>query len=70
MDKAWDPIYRCLTGDLLDELDDNAGEPPLKYAVLGEPLLREFYVGHRSARLVYGEWVDEAAPAAPLSPTG
>src|SRR5690242_20264735 len=44
MDKLWEPIHRCLTGDYAPahELDFGAGEPPLKFAVLGgEQLLEE-----------------------------
>jgi hypothetical protein len=52
MDKAWEPIHRCLTGDTgaMHEFDVNAGEYPLKLCVMGgEQLLHE---GSRTAALV------------------
>jgi Domain of unknown function (DUF1877) len=52
MDKAWEPIHRCLTGDdgAAHRLDFEAGEYPINMAVLGgEPLLEE---GYRSAALI------------------
>jgi len=53
IDKAWEPIHRCLTGDHGPELDFDAGERPLSLCVLGgEQLLPE---GHRTASLVSSE---------------
>jgi hypothetical protein len=51
MDKAWEPIRRCLTGDHSCELDFDAGETPLKLCVLGgRPLLFEH--GYRTATML------------------
>ncbi len=63
MDKAWEPIHRCLTGDSdpAGGLDFEAGEPPLALCVLGgEQLLAR---GYRSAGLVFAEEVPEVAVA-------
>src|SRR5262245_8537541 len=63
MDKAWEPIHRCLTGDhgAAHEVDVGAGEYPLKLCVMGgEQLLRE---GHRTAALIAAEEVPALAVA-------
>jgi hypothetical protein len=63
MDKLWEPIHRCLTGDYAPshELDFEAGEPPLNLAVLGgEQLLEQ---GYRSLALVSAEQVPQVAAA-------
>lgn len=63
MDKAWEPIHRCLTGDLgaAHHLDFEAGEPPLNLCVLGGEQLLEG--GYRSAGLVLAPDVPEVAAA-------
>jgi hypothetical protein len=63
MDKAWEPIHRCLTGDMgaAHELDMDAGEFPLKLCVMGgRQLLQE---GYRTAALVTAEHVAAVAAA-------
>lgn len=63
MDKAWEPIHRCLTGDTgaAHHFDFEAGEYPLNLAVLGgEQLLKE---GHRSAALILAGDVARVATA-------
>ena len=62
MDKAWEPIHRCLTGDhTIGGLNFEAGEYPLKLCVLGGfPLLTETA---RSAALVMADEVTDVAGA-------
>jgi hypothetical protein len=63
MDKLWEPIHRCLTGDYAPahHLDFEAGEPPLNLAVFGgEQLLEE---GYRTLSLVSAEQVPQVAEA-------
>src|SRR5207244_1104182 len=63
MDKAWEPIHRCLTGDdgAAHHLDFEAGEYPLNLAILGgEQLLEE---GYRSAALIPAADVPAVADA-------
>ncbi len=61
MDKAWEPIHRCLTGDDSGDLDFEAGEPPLDLCVLGgEPLLQK---GYRTASLVMPDGVKAVSAA-------
>jgi hypothetical protein len=63
MDKAWEPIHRCLTGDhgAAHELDCGAGAYPLNLCVMGgEQLLQE---GHRTAALVAADDVPAVAAA-------
>lgn len=63
MDKAWEPIHRCLTGDTgaAHEFDLNAGEYPLKLCVMGgEQLLKD---GYRSAALIAAKDVPAVAVA-------
>ncbi len=63
LDKAWEPIHRCLTGDTraAHEFDLNAGEYPLKLCVMGgEQLLKDSY---RTAALVAAKDVGAVAIA-------
>jgi hypothetical protein len=63
MDKAWEPIHRCLTGDFQPTgyFDVDAGERPLKLCVMGgEHLLSE---GQRTLVLVSAEDVPAVAAA-------
>jgi hypothetical protein len=63
MDKAWEPIHRCLTGDhgSVGDLDFEAGDYPLNLCVLGgEQLLEE---GYRSAALIQADDVPNVANA-------
>jgi hypothetical protein len=63
MDKLWEPIHRCLTGDYAPahELNFEAGESPLNLAILGgEQLLEE---GYRTLSLVTAEDVPRVAQA-------
>jgi hypothetical protein len=63
LDKLWEPIHRCLTGDYAPahELNFAAGEPPLNLAVLGgEQLLED---GYRSLSLISAEEVPQVAAA-------
>jgi hypothetical protein len=63
MDKAWEPIHRCLTGDYAPahELDFEAGDYPLKLCVLGgDQLLEE---GYRTAAVITAEHVPAVASA-------
>jgi hypothetical protein len=50
MDKAWEPIHRCLTGDRSLDLMFTYGPMPLKLAVLGGRQI--FRHGYRTASLV------------------
>jgi hypothetical protein len=63
MDKAWEPIHRCLTGDADASrgFDMDAGAFPLKLCVMGgEQLLND---GYRTAMLVTAEEVRAVAVA-------
>jgi hypothetical protein len=45
MDRAWEPIHRCLTGDhsRAHEFDPDCGRPPLWWCIMGgRPLHREW----------------------------
>jgi hypothetical protein len=64
MDKAWEPIHKCLTGDRggYYEVDFDAGKHPLNLVVAGgEPLL---VGGHRWAGLIDHETEVPALAAA------
>jgi hypothetical protein len=63
MDKLWEPIHRCLTGDHAPAhmLNFNAGEFPLKLAVLGGAYLLE--EGYRSLQYVCSDEVPDVAAA-------
>ena len=63
MDKAWEPIHRCLTADgaAAHELDVTAGEYPLNLCILGGKQLR--LEGHRTAAVVAAEDVPAVAAA-------
>jgi hypothetical protein len=61
MDKAWEPIHRCLTGNRGRDLMFTYGPTPLKFAVLGgRQILRH---GYRSASLVDPDKVPRVAKA-------
>ena len=69
MDKTWEPIHRCLTGDLggAGELDFDAGDYPLKLCVLGgDQLLEEGYRTASVKRVI--EVRDIATALAGISP--
>src|SRR5262245_44391891 len=55
MDKAWEPIHKCLTGDrgAYYEVDFGAGKYPLNLLTGGEQLLQH---GNRWAGLIAHEW--------------
>jgi hypothetical protein len=61
MDKAWEPIHRCLTGDRSIGLFFTCGPMPLKLAVLGGRQI--FRHGYRTASLVDPEKVPRVAKA-------
>lgn len=61
MDKAWEPIHRCLTGDRSTDLFSTCGPMPLKLAVLGGRQI--FRQGHRTASLVDPDKVPRVAKA-------
>lgn len=63
IDKLWEPIHRCLTGDYApaQQLDFEAGEYPLKPAVLGGEQLLEG--GYRSLALIQVDQVPDVAVA-------
>lgn len=61
MDKAWETIHRCLTGDRNRDFYFKAGKVPIKWCVLGgKHLLRQ---GHRTASLVEAAQVPRVAKA-------
>jgi hypothetical protein len=62
MDKAWEPIHRCLTDDTDGgDLDFEASPYPLALCILGDQqLLKE---GHRTAALLTPEQVADVAAA-------
>lgn len=61
MDKAWEPIHRCLTGDRSADLIFTCGPMPLKLVVLGG---RQIYRhDYRTASLVDAEKVPRVAKA-------
>jgi hypothetical protein len=61
MDKAWEPIHRCLTGDRCLDLSFLCGPMPLKLAVLaGRQIFRH---GYRTASLVDADKVPRLAKA-------
>jgi hypothetical protein len=60
MDKAWEPIHRCLTGDWSGGLLFTCGPSPLKYCVLGG---RQILRGQRTASLVEPDKVTRVAKA-------
>src|SRR4051794_7762555 len=63
IDKFWEPIHRCLTGDHTPKggLNFDAGEYPLNLCVLGgDQLLEE---GYRTASLTRADEVPEVAEA-------
>jgi hypothetical protein len=61
MDKAWEPIHRCLTGDRCPDLSFRCGPLPLKLAVLGGRQI--FRHGYRTASLVDADKVPRVAKA-------
>jgi len=63
MDKLWEPIHRCLTGDYASahRLNFGAGAYPLKFAVLGGAYLLE--EGYRSLQYVCSDEVPDVAAA-------
>lgn len=61
MDKAWEPIHRCLTGDRSLGLFFTWGPMPLKLCVLGGRQI--FRLGHRTASLVDADKVPRLAKA-------
>jgi hypothetical protein len=64
MDKWWEPIHRCLTGDHAGRLDFDAGDHPLNLCVLGgEPLFHGLGRNYRTAALVYDTEVPEVTRA-------
>jgi hypothetical protein len=66
LDKWWEPIHRCLTGDYQagGRLDFQAGTYPFKRCVLGgEPLYEGFGLNNRTAALVCSDEVPEVAVA-------
>jgi Domain of unknown function (DUF1877) len=61
MDKAWEPIHRCLTGDRCPDLLFTHGPMPLKLVVLGG---RQIYRhGYRTASLVDADKVPRVSKA-------
>jgi hypothetical protein len=61
MDKAWEPIHRCLTGDRYADLFFACGRMPLKLTVLGGRQI--FRGGYRTASLVDADKVPRVAKA-------
>lgn len=62
MDKAWEPIHRCLTDDRSNGLDFQAGDFPLRFCVLGgAPLLYEHR--YRTASLTLPDEVHAVSSA-------
>jgi hypothetical protein len=61
MDKAWEPIHRCLTGNRSGDLYFAAGKLPLKLCVLGGRQL--LHNGYRTASLVDADKVPGVATA-------
>lgn len=60
IDKAWEPIDRCLTADS-GALDMKAGEYPLNLCVMGGR--QRLLEGHRTAALIAAEDVPAVAAA-------
>jgi hypothetical protein len=66
VDKIWEPVHRCLTGDHGPggRLNFDAGAYPLKLCLLGgEWLWDDFLQGHRSVQLVSPEEVEAVVEA-------
>src|SRR5207244_1532959 len=61
MDKAWEPIHRCLTGDRCPDLFFTCGPMPLKLCVLGGRQV--FRHGYRTASVVDADKVPRVAKA-------
>jgi hypothetical protein len=61
MDKAWEPIHRCLTGNRSGDLFCSAGKLLLKSCVLGGRQL--LHNGYRSASLIDADKVPGVATA-------
>jgi hypothetical protein len=61
MDKAWEPIHRCLTGDRTPDLYPPGGPMPLKLVVLGGRQI--FRLGYRTASMVDADKVPRVAKA-------
>ena len=63
LDKTWEPIHRCLTGDrgAAYEFEFDAGEYPLKLCVFGGHQL--LYDGHRTATLIHAKDMAKLAAA-------
>jgi hypothetical protein len=60
MDKAWEPIYRCLTGIYCDDLWFKSRTPPLSLVVHGG---RQLLHGQRTASLLEPKKTKSAARA-------
>jgi hypothetical protein len=61
MDKAWEPIHRCLTGDRCPDLSFTCGPMPLRLTVLGGRQI--FRHDYRTASLVDADKVPRVAKA-------
>jgi hypothetical protein len=63
LDKTWEPIHRCLTGDhgAAYEFEFEAGKYPLKLCVFGGHQL--LYDGYRTATLIHAKDIAKLATA-------